>query len=290
MLAYATPASGAVLVPVNNFAMRDREAGTIAANSSVGAWKKLERIRANPKVALAYHTRLHAQSERPELVLAQGDATLSEPIPEYPAKVAEHWARFETWPPRNPLWRWWQRYYALRVEIEIAVRRLVVWPDLRCQGEPRVIGEPRPQGGPPSQRSPGKGTGPRLDAAKAAGRVATLPHTLLGWIGPDGYPETAPVEVTGSGTEGIELRAPAGLVPAGERRAGLSAHWFSRGAIGQNQRKYTGWLSAREDGELLYAPHTEAGYRFPESRTLYRIASGGSARLGLRGARGAGLL
>lgn len=84
MLAYATPANGTVLLPVNNYAGRDRAAGTLCAtNSSVGGWRKLERIRRNPRIALAYHTRQHGSSGRPEYVLAQGRASLSEPIPDY---------------------------------------------------------------------------------------------------------------------------------------------------------------------------------------------------------------
>ena len=76
-LAYVTPAQGVVLIPVTNFALRDREAGTLAVNSSVGMWKKLDRIRKNPHVAVAFHTRAHSLSTRPEYVLVQGRATLS---------------------------------------------------------------------------------------------------------------------------------------------------------------------------------------------------------------------
>ena len=43
-LAHVTPAEGVVLTPVTNFALRDREAGTVAVNSSVGMWRKLDRI------------------------------------------------------------------------------------------------------------------------------------------------------------------------------------------------------------------------------------------------------
>src|SRR2546428_13847998 len=43
-LGYVTPASGVVLTPLTNFAVRDRSAGTLTAlNSSVGVWKKLAR-------------------------------------------------------------------------------------------------------------------------------------------------------------------------------------------------------------------------------------------------------
>ena len=80
MLATVTPAEGVVLLPVTNFAVRDREAGTVtAANSSVGVSKKLERIRRNPRVALAYHTRARGWTVRPQYVLVQGTASLSAP-------------------------------------------------------------------------------------------------------------------------------------------------------------------------------------------------------------------
>src|SRR3954466_5203214 len=79
MLATVTPAKGVVLLPVTNFAVRDREAGTITAvNSSVGVSKKPERRRRAPHVALAYHTRRHCFGEpRSEYVLVQGLARLS---------------------------------------------------------------------------------------------------------------------------------------------------------------------------------------------------------------------
>ena len=77
MLAHTTPASGVVLSPVTNFALQDRDAGTVAVNSSVAMWKKLERMRQNPKVAVAFHARDHGLSDRPEYVLVQGNATIS---------------------------------------------------------------------------------------------------------------------------------------------------------------------------------------------------------------------
>src|SRR4051794_17595496 len=58
MLATVTPAKGVVLLPVTNFGVRDREAGTITAvNSSVGGSKKLERMRRDPPGAPAHPTR-----------------------------------------------------------------------------------------------------------------------------------------------------------------------------------------------------------------------------------------
>lgn len=290
MLVYATPASGAVLLPLCNFAGRDRLAGTITAvNSSVGGWKKLERIERNPKVALAYHTRTHGLSDRPEYVVVQGRARLSEAIPDYPSTILDRWERFEPWSRISPLWHRWMRVYALRVEIEVAVERILVWPSTACEGPPSVHGAPLPQAAPMPQRPPLNGTGPRVDATRAASRAGGLPHVLLGWVGADGYPMAAPVEVDKGGPDGIALEVPEGVVPPGGRRAGLTAHWFDRGVLGQHQRKHTGWLEAPAGStHPLYAPHTESGYRFPPSKVLYRLGLGAATRWGWRQAQRAG--
>ena len=292
MLVYATPAKGAVLLPVNNFAVRDRAAGTLTAvNSSVGVWKKLDRIRRNPQVALAFHTREHSASSRPEYLLVQGTAKLSPPIPDYPSTILENWERFEPWSEQGPLWKRWRRIYALRVAVEVTVERVVAWPDLACSGTPQVYGAPLPPEPPESQAPPKKGRGPRIDHARAARRAGRLPHTLLGWIGADGFPLAVPVELAGVEESGVVLDAPPGLLPPGGRRAGLTAHWFSRYVIGQNQRKHTGWLEVDPGGtRAVYAPHTEASYRFPASRTVFQLVSGGGTRVGVRGARRAGFL
>jgi hypothetical protein len=291
MLAYVTPSRGVVLLPVTNFGLRDRSDGTLTAvNSSVAAWRKLERIRRDPHVALAYHAREHATHDRPEYVLVQGTASLSEPIPDYPNSILEHWERFEPWRDINGLWKWWLAVYALRVAIEIHVERIVAWPDLGCRGAPQIYGDPLPE--PPAlQRQPANGTVPRINHIWAARRAARLPNVLLGWAAADGFPFVVPVDIEGTTEQGILLQAPEGAVPSGGRRAGLTAHWFSRNVIGQNQRKHTGWLATdRSDGRILYAPHTKSNYRFPASRTLYRLVAGGGTRWWLRGARRAGLV
>jgi hypothetical protein len=292
MLAYVTPASGVVLLPVTNFAVRDREAGTLTAvNSSVGAWRKLERIRRDPHVALAYHTREHGVSERPEYVLVQGRASLSAPVPDYPSSILEQWERVEPWRDISPVWRWWLRAYALRMAIEVAVERVIVWPDMACRGVPAVYGAQRPLPPPAPQRPPARGTAPRINHVRAGARAARLPNVLLGWVGTEGFPVVVPVDIGGSEERGIVLAAAERLVPPGGRRAGLTAHWFSRGVIGQNQRKHTGWLEADPAGRrIVYAPHTKSNYRFPTSRIVFRLVAGGATRWGLRRARRAGFL
>jgi hypothetical protein len=291
MLAHVTPASGVVLIPLTNFGVRDRERGTVTVNSSVGVWKKLERIRRNAHVALAFHTREHALSGRPEYVLVQGRATLSSPAPDYPTSILEKWERFEKWRGMHPVWKWWLRVYALRIGIEIDILRLIVWPDLACAGAPEIQGASLPAEPPPPQRPPAHGTGPRINHERAAARAARLPNVLLGWIGADGFPVIVPVRIAGTDQRGIVLDVASGSVPAGGRRAGLTAHWFSRNVIGQTQRIHTGWLEARRgEHQVLYAPHSEAGYSFPASTIIYRLVAGAGTRWGLRGARRAGFL
>src|SRR5687768_12687572 len=58
-LGYLTPAKGVVLLPLSNIGLGDRDAGRVTVTSSIGMWKKLARIRAAPRIALAYHTRTH---------------------------------------------------------------------------------------------------------------------------------------------------------------------------------------------------------------------------------------
>lgn len=276
-LAYATPARGVVVMPVTNFAVRDRAAGTITAiNSSVGVWRKLERIRADPHVALVYHTRTHGFSDRPEYVLVQGRATVLPPVADLPRSMGERWERFGGDAEFGPLASWWLRAWLRRSEVALAVERIVVWPDLGCRGEPEVYGAPLPLKAPSPQSAPRGGTGPRIRVGRARRRIAKLPNVLLGWVGADRFPVVVPVEVGAPVRGGLPLAAPVPLPPGG-RRAGLSAHAFSRFTYGQEQRKHTGWL---EDG--VYAPHTESGYRLPESRLLFHLAGGFVCRRGIR--------
>jgi hypothetical protein len=180
--------------------------------------------------------------------------------------------------------RWLQEYYADRVPVDVRVRRIVTWPDLRCAGQPTVIGEPAPAGPPDPQAPPKKGTGPRVDVERAVRRLGKTPHQLLAYVGADGYPLAVPVEVEGGGPDGISLRAADGLFPPGGRRAGLLGHSYEPKLIGLEARQHTGWLEV--DGErALYAPHTETGFKAPANKTLLLLVNGLLAKRGLRKAR-----
>ena len=63
--AHVTPLKGVVITPLTNTGLCDRETGTLApVSSSVGMWKKLQRIVEEPRVSVAYHTREHGFAGR----------------------------------------------------------------------------------------------------------------------------------------------------------------------------------------------------------------------------------
>lgn len=278
-LAYGTPADGVVCVPVANFGQRDRTFGTIAVNTSVGMPTKLQRLRANPDVALSFHTRRHSSSNRGEHVLVQGKAALSDPVPDFPDRLGLHWDMFGGPRATSDLWKWWLQVHYTRVEIRITVERITAWPDLACRGDPVVRGAAPPAVAPAGQRPPAKGTGPRVDHRAAARKAAALPDVLLGWMDSDHRPVVVPVGIGDTDSTGIALHAPSGL-PEGNRRAGLLAHSFTRHTTGRSQRVHTGWLRVA-GGEARYSPHTRKGHGLPASKTLHRLAVGWATRRGL---------
>jgi hypothetical protein len=283
-LAYRTPAGGVVLTPVAPIGLRDRDAGTVAFTTSLGFGRKLDRIKANPEVALTYHAREHGFASDPRYVVVQGrasyDAKPDREVLETLVQPAS--ARFMGAPRRGVFWdRWLGAYYQDRILVTVSVTRLISWPDDSCSGEPLVSGEPLPAGEPPAQAPPRNGTEPRIDVSRALRRVAALPHVLVGWVGVDGFPLVSPAHVGEASERGIAVTGP--LLPGGGRRAGLLAHRYEAQLIGLEARQYTGWL---QDG--IYAPHTEQGFRAPANKTVLLLANGLMARRGLKRARAEG--
>lgn len=290
-LAYLTPAGGAVVSAVAPIGMRDRELGTVGFTTSLGFGRKLDRMRRNPEVALAFHTRQHGLGDpaNQRYVLVQGTATF-DPNPDSATldRVGAQSAAYLGAPRRGWFWdRWLSAYYADRVLVTVAVHRIIVWPDLEARGEPEVFGAAPPTDAPAPQQPPGHGTGPRLEVPKAAARIERLPFRLLAFRQADGFPVILPVRLTGSGAEGMRLAIPAGA-PAGGRRAGLLAHDYRPKLVGLETRQHTGWLEA--DGhKAVYAPHTQSGFLAPPNKTLLLLANGFMARRGLKRAREQGL-
>lgn len=285
-VAYITPAGGAVATAVAPIGLRDRERGQLMFTTSLGFSKKIERIRSDPRVALAYHAREHGfAAGNPRYVLVHGDAHIVEPPDrEYLENVVGPAAeRFMGKPKRGPFWdRWLAAYYADRVPVEVTVKRIVAWDSLDCAGEPAVLGAPLPAGPAPPQAEPKKGAGPRVDCDRALRKLEGLTHRLLAYKGADGYPMVLPVQVRAASADGLRLRSTVPLPPGG-RRAGLLAHRYNAQLIGLATRLHTGWLTADEDGEhATYAPHTESGFKAPGNKTLLLLGNGFLARRGLK--------
>jgi hypothetical protein len=282
-LAYVTPAGGAVLTPVAPIGLRDRAAGTVAFTTSLGFGRKLDRINENPRVALAYHAREHGFATVSRFVLVQGTASYdAHPNPAVLAERVQPASTRFMGPPRGGFFwdRWLSAYYADRVIVTVHVERVVSWPDIGCTGERTVAGKPVPTEDPDSQTPPEKGVAPRVDVARAAGRLRGLPHVLVAYPGVDGFPQIVPVNVGADSQSGIAL---AGSLAPGARRAGLLAHRYEPKLIGLETRQHTGWL---QDG--VYAPHTGKGFRAPANKTLLLLANGFMARRGLKHARALG--
>jgi hypothetical protein len=269
-LAYVTPAGGVVVTAVAPIGLHDRAAGTVGFTTSLGFGKKLERIKRNPKVALAYHAREHGFADGDLYVLVQGIARpTTDPDRDYLENVIQpHAERFMGPPKRGFFWdRWLQAYYADRVPVTVDVDRVLTWP-----GDALASG-------PPSQSPPKNGTGPRVKALSM-----DLPHRLLGWTGANGFPEVVPFDATITADGWIEVESRAGL-PAGERRAGLLAHDYRAKLIGLEARQHTGWLASDDGSRARYAPHTMSRFKAPANKTVLLLANGFMARRGLKRAR-----
>jgi hypothetical protein len=285
-LAYVTPAGGAVVTAVAPIGLRDRDAGTVSFTTSLGFGKKLERIKRNPRVSLAYHAREHGFADSSDFVLVQGDANaFTEPSREYLDETLRPQAVRFMGPPKEGklFWdRWLREYYQDRIPVTVDVERLTFWADDRCAELRDMLGTAI-TGEPPAQAEPAKGAGPRVDSERAAARLRSLDHLLLAYVGAGGYPEVVPVQVEDAGPQGIRLTAERPL-PSGGRRAGMLAHSYRPKLIGIAARQHTGWLTVDDEG-ALYAPHTESGFRAPANKTALLLATGLLAKRGLRKAR-----
>src|SRR5262249_20433753 len=186
-------------------------------------------------------------------------------------------------PKQGPFWDFWMReYYISRVPVEVTLTRICAWATLDAAGEPDVvIGEPPASGRAEPQRPPGNGTGPRVDVARAARRLRATAHTLLGYAGSDGAPVVVPVALVTENDETGFVLSTASPLPAGGRRAGLLGHSYEAQLIGLNTRQHTGWLEAGDQG-VVYAPHSETGYRAPPNKTLLLLLNGALAKKGVR--------
>jgi hypothetical protein len=290
-LGYRTPAGGVVVQAVAPIGLRDRSMGTLGFTTSLGFSKKLERIAADPRVAMAFHAREHGRATGTRYVLAQGVARVIErPSEAQRSLVRTNAASYLGAPKQGLFWNFWLReYYLSRVPVEVRVTRILTWTTLDAAGPPDVVvGEPLALDQAEAQRPPRNGTAPRVDVARATRRLRATAHTLLGYTGADGYPVVVPVALgDGDDDDGtrIVLRSRTTLPPGG-RRAGLLGHSYKPQLIGLETHQHTGWLEIEDNGRVRYAPHTETGYKAPANKTLLLLLNGALAKKGVRRAAG----
>ena len=283
-LGYRTPAGGVVVQAVAPIGLRDRGNGTLGFTTSLGFSKKLDRIAADPRVAMAFHAREHGTATGTRYVLAQGTARVIEQpsVAERDLVRAQATAHLGA-PKQGFFWdRWLREYYVTRVPVEVTATRILTWPTLDAAGPPEVLaGDPVPAQAVEPQRPPKNGTAPRIDVARAAKRLRATGHSLLGYAGADGAPIVVPVELGADDDSGIVVSSATPLPPGG-RRAGLLGHSYRPQLIGLVTRQHTGWLEVGEDGDALYKPHTETGYKAPANKTLLLLLNGALAKRGVR--------
>ena len=123
-IAYVTPAGGAVVTAVAPIGLRDRAANTVGFTTSLGFGRKLDRLRTEPRIAMAYHAREHGLGDgaNRRYVLVQGRASFdADPDPDYlENEIGPRAARYLGEPRRGLFWdRWLQAYYADRVLVTV---------------------------------------------------------------------------------------------------------------------------------------------------------------------------
>lgn len=288
--AYVTPGGGAVVEAIAPLGIAQREQGTIGFTTSLGFPRKLERIIADPRVAVAYHSREHGYSTSSSFVLMQGQATVDlKPSRERLDGMEPQGERFMGKFLHGAAWdRLLHEYYYERVFVDITVERVISWPDLHASGQQQVCGAASP-GRPDAQEPPTHGMSPRVDVARAAGQITGLPHRLLAYRGADGFPVVVPVELAGHDRAGLRLVVSAGLLPLGGRHAGLLSHAYHPELVGISTRTFTGWLEVSDDGEVLYSPHTSKGFVAPPFKKALLVSNGLFAKYGMWQARRQGI-
>src|SRR5687768_8954368 len=243
-LGYRTPAAGVVVQAVAPIGLRDREKGTLGFTTSLGFSKKLDRIAADPRVAMAFHAREHGMATGTRYVLAQGTARVIEKPSEAQRSVVRAHATAHLGAPKEGLFwdRWLREYYVSRVPVEVIVTRILTWPRLDAAGTPEVVaGQPLPTQPVEPQRPPKSGIAPRIDVARTERRLRATSHVLLGYAGADGAPVVVPVELGADAESGLAVKSATPLPPGG-RRAGLLGHSYKPRLIGLEARQHTGWL------------------------------------------------
>jgi hypothetical protein len=279
-----TPKAGVSLATVTTLGLRSREAGTVSFTTSLGFGRKLERIVADPRIAVAYHTRQHGLSSRPGYILVQGRAVVRGATDAEREDITERATRFMGSVATGWFWdRWLAVYYYDRVIVDVAAERILWWPSGDNLEDPEVLGAALPTTEVPTQSPPRDPTVARVPMATVAKTVRKLPHQLLGVVQADGMPLVLPARAYGRSGDALRLDVWSSLLPRGGRRAGYVAHDFRPKLIGLSNATHTGWLEVDDDERRVrWTPHTRHAFVAPPNKTLLLLGNGFLARQGYK--------
>ena len=174
-LAYLTPAKGVLIAPMATLGLRDREAGTITLSSSLALWKKLDRMRRNPGVAVAYHAREHSLTQRPGFVLVQGRASFdTTPDRAWLESITPQWDQFLGKRSTGLIGRTQRVYYWERIAINSrsSASSTTATPSPPASRRSSAL---RRRHRPTPKKPPGKGTEPRVEVGKVAAERRQAP-------------------------------------------------------------------------------------------------------------------
>ena len=227
--------------------LRDRERGTVGFTTSLGFAKKLDRIRREPRVALAYHAREHGARDGRSTCSSRAAPSRSSSRAERARAGAR--ARPSATSARaaagvlGPLAA--RVLHGARSRCGCTLSGSPSGPTCAAPASPSCTGCRRRPLAPDPQPPPKKGTGPRVDMRRAARRLRKTPHVLLGSPGLRRLPgDRRRSSCARSDETGLELSAAPGVIPAGARRAGLLGHAYRPQLVGLTARQHTGWLEA----------------------------------------------
>ena len=238
--------------------LRDRARGTVTFTTSLGLGRKLERIRKDPRVALAFHVREHGFSSEPGFVLVQGRAEPRHDLDDtMRAHVEAQATRFMGPPRRGRLFwdRWLHEYYSVRIPVEIEVERERL-AGRALRGRLRLVWRApslRPAGPPASARGHRPACGCAAGSAGWVGRCPPSPARL-----PGRRFRRTPVVVPSSCERRIsgrhrELAAAHGVLPPGAR-AGRLVGQRTPAAVWPRDALPHRLARVRREGAALYAP------------------------------------
>ena len=161
-----------------------------------------------------------------------------------------------------------------------AVERMIVWPDLACRGRFAGVRCGAPHG---VTRAPAPAIHVEHEDRRATGREESGPSSScaawLGRAGPTARLSSSRSRKDRSGRARDRRRGAARRHSSlAERRARLTAHWFSRHVFGPGPAQHTGWLAPIRQRGVCSTYRTQSGATAAGVAAPLRLGAGCAGR------------